>query len=156
MPRFPEKRSFAVQIKILLERNQQGGHRRLGDHIHWPGISRASVSKADKVCWIGVNWKEKQPGKAQAESKPKENVVDGIFKPLLIFATGGIWAVKPRQVCLRRRACLPAGANCYNSFSVLGWLSGQKQQTVNLPGFPVRRFESYPGHHLLFSCKSRL
>jgi hypothetical protein len=29
---------------------------------------------------------------------------------------------------------------------VARWLSGQKQQTVNLPGFPVRRFESYPGH----------
>lgn len=33
------------------------------------------------------------------------------------------------------------------------WLSGQKQQTVNLPGLALRRFESSTLHHTAHSCE---
>ena len=30
-----------------------------------------------------------------------------------------------------------------------GWPSGQRQQTVNLSGYALRRFESFPVHHII-------
>lgn len=39
---------------------------------------------------------------------------------------------------------------------MLGWLSGQKQQTVNLSGYALRRFESFPQHQGLLIAQDKL